>query len=607
MKLKTEITDADVRELGLKSGLEIHQQLEGQKLFCTSPTQVRDDTPDFTVMRSLRASAGESGQVDVAAAAEIKKNKYYVYQGYLDTTCLVELDEEPPSPLSEAALTAGLQTAKLLHMVPVDQLRFMRKIVVNGSNTSGFQRTGLLAQDGYVHTSEGKVGIESLSLEEDSCKEVEKTPEYTVYNLSRLGIPLLEVATAPDLVTPEHIAETAEQLGMILRSLPNVKRGLGTIRQDVNISIRDGVRVEIKGAQDLKLIATLARNEMLRQYNLLQLFTELKQRNASVGTPQQICALDDSDSKVITSALNNPDGVVLAVKLPGFAGLIGQEIQPGRRLGSEYSDYAKVMGVKGLFHSDELPKYGITQEETDAIYAELNASKETDGFLLIAAPRLTAQRALAAACDRAADFTLPKEVRVARPDGTTNYMRPMPGASRMYPETDVAPVTVFGRDVEVPKLLTEQITDLASHYGLAEDIAKRIIRDGIQLDELTTRFSTLKVSFIIDSLYSFPAALHKKHGVAVEQETILLLLEKLDAKEITKDAFEDVALALARGENVDFQAFAPVSLESITDDVTAIVEGMKDKPRGAIIGTVMAKYKGKVDGKQLSQLVNSLL
>lgn len=605
MNLKQELTDADIQELGMKSGLEIHQQLEGRKLFCTCPTLIRDDQPDFVIKRLLRASAGESGEIDVAAAAEMKKQKQYFYEGYVDTTCLVELDEAPPKNISEDAITAALQTAKFLHMHVVDQLRVMRKMVVNGSNTSGFQRTSLVATNGYLETELGIVGIESLCLEEDSCKDVEQQATYTRYNLSRLGIPLLEVATAPDLRTPDHIAQTAQQIGMLLRSLPNVKRGLGTIRQDVNVSIRDGVRVEIKGAQDLKLIPSLVRNECLRQYNLLQLFAELKNRHASVGQPTSITSLNLSSSKVIRSALDD-GGAVIAVGMKGFGGLIGQEIQPGRRLGSEYSDYAKLLGVKGLFHSDELPKYGITQEEKNAVFAELGLSLSIDAFMLIAAEEQTALRALHAACERAQEFNLRKEVRVARPDGTTTYMRPMPGPGRMYPETDIPGVLLHPEQVALPKLLSEQITELAQTYGIAQDIAKRLLRDGIDFKQLHEQLFSLKPTFIIDCLYSLPSLVHKKYSVQPSIEDILLLLTRLHHQEITKDALEPLAVLLAKQESIDWSAYRPVAIEDIADEIRGVVAQMPGAPKGAVVGKIMTLYKGRIDGAALLQFLNSL-
>ncbi|MCF7798372.1 Glu-tRNA(Gln) amidotransferase subunit GatE [Candidatus Woesearchaeota archaeon] len=610
MKLKTDITESDHKELGLKCGLEIHQQLEGKKLFCNCPTVIRDDTPDFEIIRNLRASAGESGDVDAAALAETKKEKYFLYEGYDDTTCLVEQDEEPPGEVNSAALRSAIQVAKLLNMNIVDQLRFMRKTVVNGSNTSGFQRTGLVATQGMLRTGKGKFcGVESLGLEEDSCKDIEKTTDYTKYNLSRLGIPLLELATAPDISTPDEAKDVAEYIGMIMRSLPNVKRGLGTIRQDVNISIAKGVRVEIKGAQDLKMIPTILRNEMLRQHNLLDIFEELNKRGATVGKDiiDVTSLFTSSTSKVITTALAKDTGVVLALPLYSFGGLTKLETQPGRRYGSELSDYAKVMGVAGLFHADELPNYGITQAEKDNVFAELKLDATKDNFLLIADTTDVAQRALSNAQDRAADFTLRKEVRTAKPDGTSVFMRPMPGASRMYPETDVKPIVIDADAVKIPELLSEKIGKLVKQFGIAEDIAKRLLKDGIDLPALTKKYPNLKAAFIIDTYYSLPSMIKKKQGVDVDIISHAdTLFAKLNDNKITKDSFEELLALLSQGKEVDWSTYELVDIADITDDVKAIIVEMKGAPMGAIIGKVMNKYKGRVDGKELAKLVAQL-
>lgn len=609
-KMKTFLTDEEIGRLGLKSGIEIHQQLEGKKLFCDCPTIIRDDKPEFVVKRYLRASAGESGKIDAAAMAETKKHKYYVYEGYEDSTCLVELDEQPPGEVNRQALDAALKIAKLFGMNVVDQLRFMRKTVVNGSNTSGFQRTGLVATGGKLPDHD--VGVEVLCLEEDACKEVESDSEKTIYNLSRLGIPLLEIATAPDLKTPEQIAEVSEYIGMVLRSLPNVKRGLGTIRQDVNVSIKEGVRVEIKGAQDLKMIPALVRNEALRQHNLLIIFEELKRRWAKVTDDngnvriRTIKSLEKTESKVIRSALDN-GGVVYGVKLKGFAGLLGLKIQTGRRYGSELSDYAKVMGVKGLFHSDELPAYGITETEKQAIFQELACTND-DAFILIADKEEVAQRAIAAAIERAGDFSLRKEVRTAKPDGSTMFMRPMPGAARMYPETDVKPVTIDLDSVEVPELLSKKIKDIVEKYGLTEDVAKRLLKDKIDIDNLTNKYNNLKPSFIVDFFYSLPSQLKKKHNTDIDIFKYSdILLEKLNNNTITKDSLDMILFDLAHGKEINYDSYKVLSIDEIRPEVEQVVKEMQGAPRGAIIGKLMGKYKGKVDGKALNDLITSLL
>ena len=259
-------------EVKLKSGLEIHQQLDTGKLFCDCPSFLRKQDPDYEVERQLHAVAGEGGKVDIAAEHEAQKEKKFVYQGYYKNNCLVELDEEPPHEIDEEALKIGLQVALLLNCEIIQDTQIMRKTVIDGSNTSGFQRTVLIAKDGYLETSQGKVGIESVCLEEDAARIIEDRGEERVYRLDRLGIPLIEVATAPDIKSPEQAKEAALKIGEVLRSC-NVKRGLGTIRQDVNLSIKkgknQGERIELKGVQNPKLIEKTIKKEMKIQEKLL--------------------------------------------------------------------------------------------------------------------------------------------------------------------------------------------------------------------------------------------------------------------------------------------------------------------------------------------------
>ena len=251
-------------QLGFKSGLEIHQQLDTGKLFSRTPSLLRNDEPDYKINRKLHAIAGEEGKIDIAVQHEASLDKEFVYEGYNDTISLVELDEQPPEMIDQEALKIVLQIAVLLNceILPVTQI--MRKTVIDGSNTGGFQRTVLIAKEGYIETSQGKVGIESVVLEEDSCRIIERDEDQVVYRLDRLGIPLVEIATAPDLKNPGMVKEAALKLGDILRSC-KVKRGIGTIRQDVNISIRNHPRVEIKGFQDPKMFEKTIDLEVERQ------------------------------------------------------------------------------------------------------------------------------------------------------------------------------------------------------------------------------------------------------------------------------------------------------------------------------------------------------
>lgn len=448
----------DYKTIGLRVGLEIHQQLEGKKLFCSCPTEIIDAEPDLKIVRKLRAAAGETGEVDEAAKQEQMKEKRYMYHFYNKANCLVELDEEPPHEVNREALEISLTVAKMLNTRILDEILFMRKTVVDGSNVSGFQRTALVAIDGFLEIDildehgkpkKKKIGVPTICLEEESAKIVEKTHEFDIYNLSRLGIPLAEIATDPDISSPEEAKQCAEKIGMILRSTGKVKRGLGTIRQDVNVSIIGGNRVEIKGAQDLKMITTLVEYEVQRQQNILKLKGKLKCTIKCKTTSQKpsdakLACMDDIFrqtkcnfmKKAVESKAPNAHGTIFGFKLDGLKGILGIELVPNKRIGTELSEYAKVKaGITGIIHSDEhLEKYNFTEEEISRVRQVLNI-KEKDCFVMIVADYNKCERAYYAILERLNMMNngVPKEVRMANADGTTSFLRPMPGAARMYP------------------------------------------------------------------------------------------------------------------------------------------------------------------------------
>ena len=251
--------------IGLKAGLEIHQQLNTGKLFSRCDSKLTKDVHDTLVRRKLRATTGESGKIDIAANFETSKNLDYIYEVHTSNTSLIETDEEPPLEIDEEALEIIYTVCRLLNCNIIPFIQIMRKTVVDGSNTSGFQRTCLVGTDGYIDTSKGKVLIESVILEEDSARRVSEDKNSVTYRLDRLGIPLIEITTAPNMHDPDHIKETAQKIGMILRSTGKVKRGIGTIRQDINISISGGDRVELKGVQEISAIHKIVNNEIERQ------------------------------------------------------------------------------------------------------------------------------------------------------------------------------------------------------------------------------------------------------------------------------------------------------------------------------------------------------
>ncbi|KDE54812.1 Glu-tRNA(Gln) amidotransferase subunit GatE [Methanoculleus sp. MH98A] len=606
----------DYEKLGLKAGIEIHQQLDtAEKLFCRCPTTLRDAserTGEFH--RYLRATESELGEIDRAAREEMKlvrKFRYYTY----DTVCLVEHDEEPPAPMNPEALEICLTIAKMLEMTPVEQVHTMRKLVIDGSNTSGFQRTALVALSGALP---GGCRVETICLEEEAAQRVEDE----TFSLDRLGIPLIEITTAPCMHTPEAVQEVAGHIGMVLRSTGRVKRGLGTIRQDINVSIADGARVEIKGVQDLDLIAEVVRREAERQTNLLAIRDELRERGARVDhTVVDVTALFAGTASSILKKAK----AILAVRLCGFAGLVGRVIQPGRRLGSEMSDYAKKCGVGGIFHTDELPAYGVTAEEVARLREFVGAAEE-DCVAIVAATRQRAGCAAEQVMIRAemAISGVPEETRKMLEEGSTAYMRPLPGAARMYPETDVFEVAIgdaLWESIAVPELLTGRAERFVREFGLDEGLARQVaFSERLALFEKAVSAGvrpTLAARTLLGTCRELA-----RDGVdvaRVSEEEILALLSAVEAGRAAKEAIPDLLAELARtaggagtpGERVDAAietmgpAVSQADVEEIVRRIVAEREAFaREKGMGALgplMGVVMQELRGSVDGKVISE------
>lgn len=599
----------------IKCGLEIHQQLDCKKLFCECDSIIQENNPLYTVMRKLRAVVGETGEVDVAAAQEALKGKEYIYEGYDENCCLIELDEEPPRSLRPEALTAAIQVAKLFKAKFVDEVQVMRKTIVDGSNTSGFQRTSLVAFDGRIDSSLGPISIPTVIVEEDSARLIKEEPDKTIFRLDRLGIPLVEVSTGPDIVSPEHCAEVAEKLGMLLRSTGKVKRGLGTIRQDVNVSIEGGERVEIKGAQDLKLLPKLVELEATRQQNLLDLKKELEKRKVrEVFSQIMDCSrlLVNSKAKIIKATLSK-GGVVLGIKLPEFKGLLGKEVQPNRRLGTEFSDRAKVAaGVGGIFHSDELPDYGILPDEVEQISKHLDCG-DHDAFVLIADMKPKAERALKAVIIRANDAVhgVPKEVRRANEDGTTTFLRVMPGAARMYPETDVLPIRITKemiKAVELPELI-EHKTGRYEKLGLGHDLAELVAKSdrSVLFDDFVKSFKQLKPAYIAELLMTSERTIRRQFNIEISpsDEDFCALLAALEHDEISKESILDILKENKPVKEV-LHKYRLMSESQLLRELTRIVEQNKGMQFNALIGKAMSELRGKAPGQKIVELLKKL-
>lgn len=483
--------EIDYKKIGFKCGIEIHKQINTSKLFCRCPSVLRNDKPDIRFKRYLRPVAGELGKIDVAALYEKAKDRYCIYEAYSDTNCLVETDENPPQRMNQEALDSALEVALILNSKIVNEVHVMRKTVLDYSNTSGFQRTALIAKDGFIKTSAGKIGIEIICLEEDAARKIKETKKYVVYRLDRLGIPLIEIATAPDIKTPQQAKEVAKKLGMILKSTEKMKSGIGTIRQDLNLSIKDGARVEIKGVQDLQSIPKVIENEVKRQLNLLK-----KHKKVESG------------------------------------------------------------------------------------------------------------------------------VRKANTDNTTSYMRPLPGASRLYPETDVTYEAVDKkRLLEIRSKLSEILEDkkerFKREFNLNEELANQVIHSRyLNLFEKFVKEFKIKPKYVANIFVNVLPDLKRRENIDISRikpEHLGDVLRLLNKKSIIKDSlpvlFKEICIHPAKTVDsvIKEKKLKKISEKEAKKIIKKIISSSKTKNKKELIQKTMTELKGKIENKKIIEIVNSIL
>ena len=654
----------DPDSLGFMCGLEIHQQLATGKLHSRMPSElyefgIEDIPEDWNHSeRRLRASQGEGGKIDIAARFEQRRNRTFVYV-QPPNAGLIELDEAPPLPHDQDAVDVVLTMSAMLHAKPVPALQPMRKTVVDGSNTSGFQRTTLVSTNGHLLTDTGEVGVSVICLEEDSARKLEtkSTPdgEVVTYTLDRLGLPLVEIATDPDITTPEHAKESAIALGSLLRDTRRVRRGLGSIRQDLNVSIACGDRVEIKGCQDLEWIPRIIRIEMARQLHMYRLTNQLRDEAklpplppdrrdteitienrvamaAKSRVPMEFHDISESllscESSMVSNALSE-GATPLAVRLPGFKGKLGTKSpdQQGAqlpRLGRELASAAKLAGVAGIFHSDELPSYGISEEDVITIRTSLELS-ESDAFAFCVAPDWQAKLALESVIERCrmAYHRIPQEVRnvVVRKgqpdDGTTTALRPLPGGARMYPETDVPLQEISIERWEsicsnLPLSSDERLqrlSELDISHNQAESVLNGelddILFEGIEgdLGLPAKAWASALLEFGTSNVPALSVAIHLRESGQITREGILPLVEESTSRNITELTHWMLSEAKSRG-------FIPADNREVEDAVEAIMIEKADfisergmSAVGPLMGLVMQKLGGSADGKIVSQVL----
>jgi glutamyl-tRNA(Gln) amidotransferase subunit E len=619
----------DYEALGLKVGVEVHRQLDTKhKLFCMCPTEPVENGEVVKIARFLREAQSELGTVDPAAVFESKKRRKIIYHVNPANVCLVEMDEEPPHGLNPEAVETALTIALLLNSTPVDEIHVMRKIVVDGSNTSGFQRTCVVALGGELVVDGKEIPIQTITLEEDAARIVGTGRGVVEYDLSRLGIPLIEVSTAPVITSPQEAVKVAKAIGDRLRASRKVKRGLGTVRQDLNVSIKGGALTEIKGVQELELIGLVVENEVKRQLHLLSISEELRMRlkGDDLPPPEFLNVTDlfhATKSSLVRKRLESGCGVY-AVKLPMFAGLLSKETWKGIRLGAELAGHAKAWAeVDGIIHTDELPGYGISGEEVAALRERVGAG-DLDAVVVVVDEEERALEALRAVYARAREAVrgVPSETRAAKPDGTTVYMRPRPGAARMYPETDIPPYPItpdlISRIREnLPETLEETKRRLASTYGLSWQLVEKLV--DVEREEFFEKVVTelgLPPTVVAATLSETLTNLGRE-GYPVEnlsEEKLYEVFKALAASKFSKEVLPTVLGWLSQHPTATLEAglkelrLVTASMDEVEAEVKALVDANIDKitdPRivKKLMGDLMKKYRGKIDGSVLHEIV----
>jgi glutamyl-tRNA(Gln) amidotransferase subunit E len=631
-------------KIGLKVGLEVHQQLATPtKLFCACPPYTGDET-DISFKdashfsRILRPASSELGEIDEAARFESRKEIRVTYVAPKNASCLVDADEEPPHPISNDALETSLIFALALKSRIIDEIHVMRKIVVDGSNTSGFQRTAAVALGGTVHFGEGKsVGVQSISVEEDAARPAKEDgrgdSSERSYILDRLGTPLVEVALAPIEGTPADVETAARTLGRLMRSTWRVARGLGTIRQDLNISIRGGHVIEVKGVQRLEQFRKVVTYEAARQKFFSDLANELSEkigRNLEIHETDATSIFVTTKSGILKKALSSSSSLVKCLIVKHFTGFLGKENEFQSRLGKELGSIARTYGLGGIFHSDELPNYGVTEEEIRAL-RDREKMDQDDAFVLIAGPKQKVETATIALIARlqAALLGVPAETRSATLEGETSFLRPRPGAARMYPETDIPLIEVFEETVarlakEVPEPWERQVMNFSEKYVLPPQLGEALFdSDRKELFELAVTKTKLSPKIIAATLSEQLVSLSRS-GLPVntlKDEDLFSIFVALDQGNFAKEAVPEILRRYMENPGSTVQeAIAKSGLKSITTEELEKIVGdviMQNaeliKTRGALasgrilMGTVMQQVRGKADGKVVSETLSKRL
>ena len=626
------MSEIQLDKIGLLVGLEIHQQLAtGAKLFCNCKP-IESDEYSIKFSRKLRITSSELGEFDPSAIFEKSKEKTILYSRNPQSSCLVEQDDEPPHDLDHNAKETVLIMASALKSNIFNEIYVMRKLVIDGSNTSGFQRTMLVSTGGSLEVNGKSIGVQSICLEEDAAKLLRDSGDTREYSLDRLGIPLVEIALEPVAGTPQEIRDIALTLGRMLRATKRVGRGIGSIRQDVNVSIEGGGSViEVKGVQKLDQLEKVIEYEAKRQHGLKIIAEKLRTlKTEKIIVENDVKNVADvfksCKSKIIQKSLSEGSSIK-AMKIKGLAGMFGWEPYPGIRLGKQLGELVRFFGLGGLFHSDELPNYGIEEPEIQQIRNILNMGSD-DAFIIVAGNEKKLDTVIGSIIKRIEDAKngIPAETRAATITGETVFLRPRPGSSRMYPETDIPPIIVTNTEIEqakskIPKSWEENLLALQKQYELNQQLSVQVF-DSEYLDLFETICKDKRVSpnFVASTLCGTITNLERQgmdSGV-LKTTDILEAFSLVTEGKIAKESLEMIFTSIMSGksktisEAIKSNALNTIKdtelhkiLDELIESSSKIIEEQGLRSMGPLMGLAMKTLRGKVDGQKLNQLLEN--
>lgn len=623
----------DYKRIGFMSGLEVHQQLKTkEKLFCNCPAGIYQKANDFDaeVIRHMRPTLSELGEYDGTALMEFKTRKEIVYQIKHKTTCTYEIDDTPPFKIDREALEIALEIAMLSKLNIVGEVHITRKQYLDGSIPTGFQRTAILGVEGELDLPKKKIRLIQLSIEEDSCREVSDIGHRRVYMTDRLGMPLIETVTYPDMLCPDEVKEVADYIRFLNRSTGKVRTGIGAGRQDVNVSCKGGTRIEIKGVSHNKWIPELTHNEAFRQWALLHLRDELTQKVPDPSTWKiESIEINPQFFDFIYNPINESlakGQKLIAVKLPYFRGALSHFTQPNHCFAHEISERLKVIACieQPNMTFDEDWNEPVSMAIYEKIYKLLNVN-DHDAVILFWAPADDVPTALDTIQERCmmAFKGVPSETRKALADGTTIFERVLPGADRMYPDTDSAPIPLSNEYLEkiaenLPVSLNKRFQQL-ENWNVPKDTYTYLLKNNlVPLMEKINNELGFKPPFVATLLAHRLKNLQGKNKTKSQFkfEQIYDLLAFIKQNHYTSQLAFILLKEVYQHPGMDFQSilnsikFQPKSKEDIINAAQLLKTKFtpkKEKKKGLklnwIMGNIRPQAIGNVELNEVYQLI----